>query len=196
MIQKKYHLYLFLSFLFLTTRILSQNTVMGPKIAPGILIGEEVVLPEIKLKDAKDFYSKSYRVRPSQRLLNVTIESSIQASVFFTVKFTCEASTDSCRYTSATTSDDDKDAKREIYVTQNFEQLEIEMAQGKGERLSTLSTLYGCPDELSADFGRMTQKKYKTIFHNLDGLTSSSFIKRIKQEVRNDKILGNGCKVT
>ncbi|TLY26841.1 MAG: DUF3015 domain-containing protein [Nitrospirae bacterium] len=50
-----------------------------------------------------------------------------------------------------------------MFATINFEDLSQEMAQGKGEHLTSLATLMGVPAEQQAEFFAMTQERYTSL---------------------------------
>ncbi len=50
--------------------------------------------------------------------------------------------------------------KVNIFATINFENLSQDMAQGRGEHLTSLATLLGVPPEHQAEFFALTQDKY------------------------------------
>lgn len=52
------------------------------------------------------------------------------------------------------------------YVVKNFENLRIEMAEGRGETLAALARTMGCNDSAVANFGEMTRAKYEVIFNS------------------------------
>lgn len=54
--------------------------------------------------------------------------------------------------------------EQDIFVHMNIDSLEQEMAAGKGEKLNTLATLFGCPKDSQKNFANMTQKKYGVLF--------------------------------
>jgi hypothetical protein len=50
--------------------------------------------------------------------------------------------------------------EREVFAQQNYTSLVKEMAQGEGESLYTLASLYQCPRESHQAFGAMVQKNF------------------------------------
>ncbi|MCB1142808.1 MAG: DUF3015 domain-containing protein [Leptospiraceae bacterium] len=78
----------------------------------------------------------------------------------------------------------------EIFVHMNYESLEKEMAMGKGEKLDTLATLFGCKN--SSSFASMTKNKYEKLFSEED---PSNLFLSLKTEIKNDKTLSTTCSV-
>lgn len=56
--------------------------------------------------------------------------------------------------------------KVNIFAAINFENLSQEMAQGRGEHLTSLATLLEVPAEHQAEFFAMTQEKYTTLIQS------------------------------
>ena len=84
-------------------------------------------------------------------------------------------------------------AKRDIpavdFAVTNRESLAIEMAEGRGEYLTSFARTLGCADSTHGAFGRMTQEKYESLS---DGSGLDLFFK-VKQEIRRDPFLASGC---
>src|SRR5437867_9026436 len=53
--------------------------------------------------------------------------------------------------------------KVNMFAAINFEDMSQEMAQGKGEHLTSLATLMGVPAEQQAEFFAMTQERYTSL---------------------------------
>jgi len=53
-----------------------------------------------------------------------------------------------------------------MFASINFENLSQEMAQGRGEHLTSLATLMGVPAEQQAEFFAMTQERYTTLIQS------------------------------
>jgi hypothetical protein len=81
------------------------------------------------------------------------------------------------------------DKAQEVFVHLNYESLEKEMAVGKGEKLETLATLFGCNE--SQKFASMTKSKYEKLFSN-EGNPSHLFLS-LKSEIEKDKSLKSSC---
>lgn len=56
--------------------------------------------------------------------------------------------------------------KAAVFANLNFEDLSQEMAQGRGEHLTSLATLLGVPAEQQGEFFAMTQEKYTTLIQS------------------------------
>jgi len=54
----------------------------------------------------------------------------------------------------------------DVFASINFENLTQEMAQGRGEHLTSLATLLGVPAEQQGEFFAMTQEKYTTLIQS------------------------------
>ncbi len=87
------------------------------------------------------------------------------------------------------------DKEQEIFVHMNIDSLEQEMAAGKGEKLNTLATLFGCPKDSQKNFANMTQKKYGTLFTNDVRNSPSDLISAIRTEISKDNNLATSCKI-
>lgn len=85
--------------------------------------------------------------------------------------------------------------EQEIFVHMNIDSLEQEMAAGKGEKLNTLASLFGCPKDSQKNFASMTQKKYGTLFTNEVRNSPSDLISAIKMEISKDTSLATSCKI-
>lgn len=53
--------------------------------------------------------------------------------------------------------------KTTMFASLNFEALSADMAQGKGEHLTSLATLMGIPADRHGDFFAMTQERYTSL---------------------------------
>jgi len=80
------------------------------------------------------------------------------------------------------------DQKTTLFALMNFENLTQEMAQGKGEHLSSLATLMGIPAERHAAFFALTQERYTAMVEA--GETSSvAFVKALNDAVGKSPVL-------
>ncbi|TGL64131.1 DUF3015 family protein [Leptospira sarikeiensis] len=82
---------------------------------------------------------------------------------------------------------------QEAFVALNFESLEQEMANGKGERLEALSGLLGCSGDSTVEFGELTRKNYSSLFHK--EATPSSLLAAVKEEIKSDAKLSRSCNI-
>lgn len=85
--------------------------------------------------------------------------------------------------------------RRYVFISDNYENLESEMASAKGEYLSTLSSLYGCPQKVKKKFADMTQKNYDKLFPSDGKLTPHEINKILYEEIESDVDLKSYCKV-
>lgn len=81
-----------------------------------------------------------------------------------------------------------------VFILLNFPYFLKEFSVGKGERLSALAHLYGCPNNLENRLGKQFKKEYSYIFHNPNELTLRKFKKNIKEVIEKDEILVKNCK--
>ena len=79
---------------------------------------------------------------------------------------------------------------REVFVHLNYESLEKEMAVGKGEKLDTLATLFGCSKNKS-DFSKLAQKNFDKLFS--EDSTPIKMVSVLSKEVANDDSLKSSC---
>ena len=82
--------------------------------------------------------------------------------------------------------------EREVFAQQNYTSLVKEMAQGEGESLYALASLYKCPIEAHKEFGAMVQKK----FHHLvidDETTPTEMLILLEGELVRHPRLSNSC---
>lgn len=80
---------------------------------------------------------------------------------------------------------------QEVFVHLNYENLEKEMARGKGEKLDTLANLFGC-SKSKAKFASMTKKNYSKLFSKENDDPSKLYL-AIKTEFNNDESLKKLC---
>ncbi len=85
-----------------------------------------------------------------------------------------------------------KDKEQEVFVHLNYDSLEREMAAGKGEKLDTLASLFGCTN--SSDFNKMTKANYKSLFKETD-VDPSHLLLTLRMEVLSNSSLKNTCKL-
>jgi hypothetical protein len=85
-----------------------------------------------------------------------------------------------------------KERTREIFVRLNYESLEQEVATGKGEKLDTLASLFGC-DQNRDKFQSMTKSNYGKLFS--PDQTPSTLVLTIKNEINKDEVLKSSCKI-
>jgi hypothetical protein len=85
-----------------------------------------------------------------------------------------------------------KERTREIFVHMNYESLEQEIAVGKGEKLETLATLFGCSQNKDK-FNSMTKSNFKKLFSSQK--TPLTIVSTIANEINKNEILKSSCKI-
>ncbi|MBV6493737.1 MAG: hypothetical protein LDLANPLL_01760 [Turneriella sp.] len=84
------------------------------------------------------------------------------------------------------------EAEQKVYAYNNFNQLQKEIAQGKGERLQTMAYLMGCNAESLNGFSAVAQKNYSTIFAG-ETTNSDVMLERLRASVKADATLASQC---
>ena len=80
------------------------------------------------------------------------------------------------------------DQRTNMFAAMNFENLSQEMAQGKGEHLSSLATLMGIPEEQHTAFFALTQERYTAMVEA--GETSSvALVKALNDAVGKSSVV-------
>ncbi|MBI3804059.1 MAG: DUF3015 domain-containing protein [Nitrospirae bacterium] len=74
------------------------------------------------------------------------------------------------------------DQKLDAFASANMENLSQEMAQGRGEHLTSLASLLGVPAEHRSEFYTLTQEKYTAIFPTAQ-TTSGEMLVALNQEM-------------
>ena len=82
--------------------------------------------------------------------------------------------------------------EQKIYVLNNFEGLQKDMARGKGENLNSFAFLMGCSADSVQGFNALTHKNYANIFGAQSG-TPEIVIEKVKTIVGSDKSLASSC---
>ncbi len=77
----------------------------------------------------------------------------------------------------------------EMFVEVNYDVLQKEISQGKGETLTSFSSLLGCSD--ASAFGKGLQSNYKNISKASD---SSQFLSNVRTTIQSDAALSTTCK--
>lgn len=86
-----------------------------------------------------------------------------------------------------------KEKVQEVFVSLNFNSLEAEMAQGKGEKLEALSGLLGCSTNGIAQLGEYTKSNFDILY--TQETTPSSLLSAVKDGIRKDAVLSKSCKI-
>lgn len=82
------------------------------------------------------------------------------------------------------------EAAQEMYVSANLDSLSQEMAQGSGEHLSALATLFGC-QKATGSFNSALRNNYSAIIG--DTATTEGVIEGVKNVVTSDAVLSKSC---
>jgi hypothetical protein len=82
--------------------------------------------------------------------------------------------------------------EREVFVQENYTSLIKEMAQGEGENLNTLASLYQCPAASHKEFGAMVQDKFDNLVAS-DQTTSTELLGRLENQLTRHPTLANSC---
>lgn len=80
----------------------------------------------------------------------------------------------------------------DLFVANNFENLEKEMAAGEGENLDTLAGLLGCPAQKNPVFASYAQQNYSAIFANVQ-TTPNEMLQAVRTGVSSHPELASVC---
>ncbi|RHX84425.1 DUF3015 domain-containing protein [Leptospira stimsonii] len=86
------------------------------------------------------------------------------------------------------------DKAKEVFVHMNYESLEQEIAMGKGEKLSSLATLFGCSGD-SQRFKAVAKENFSEIFTVAAIKNPSVMLSNLEAAVGKDAELKNSCKI-
>jgi hypothetical protein len=84
--------------------------------------------------------------------------------------------------------------EREVFAQENYTSLVKEMAQGKGENLYTLASLYQCPAASHQEFGAMVQEKFESLVAN-DQTTSTELLSHLENQLTRHPKLAKSCNI-
>lgn len=84
--------------------------------------------------------------------------------------------------------------EREVFAQENYTSLVKEMAQGKGENLSTLASLYQCPAAKHQEFGAMVQEKFDALVTS-DQTTSTELLSQLEGQLTSHPTLASSCNI-
>ena len=84
--------------------------------------------------------------------------------------------------------------EREVFAQENYTSLVKEMAQGKGENLSTLASLYQCPAAKHQEFGAMVQEKFDSLVAS-DQTTSTELLSQLENQLTRHPTLASSCNI-
>jgi hypothetical protein len=80
----------------------------------------------------------------------------------------------------------------QYFAEVNKTDLSREMAQGQGEKLATLASLYGCKGSAKNDFSKMTQSSFGKILPTNDTATSE-MVRNLNRELESNSELSKSC---
>ena len=84
--------------------------------------------------------------------------------------------------------------EREIFAQENYTSLIKEMAQGKGENLNTLASMYQCPAASHQEFGAMAQEKFSALVTS-DQTTSTELLGNLENHLASHPALAKSCNI-
>lgn len=84
--------------------------------------------------------------------------------------------------------------EREVFAQENYTSLVKEMAQGEGENLNTLASLYQCPATSHREFGAMVQQKFDNLVTN-DQITSTELLGHLENQLGSHPTLASSCNI-
>lgn len=79
--------------------------------------------------------------------------------------------------------------EKQYFVDANIESLMQEMAQGSGENLEAMASLYGCTSE---EFGTSMHANYGTLFPSA-GIDSEALLSNVDKVMETDAVLQKAC---
>lgn len=85
-----------------------------------------------------------------------------------------------------------KDQEAAVYAMTNYDSLNIEMAEGRGEFLTGFARTLGCDDSAMGEFGAMTQAQYKSITEG-GKAAPVQMLQNVKQQIRQNAALSAQC---
>lgn len=84
--------------------------------------------------------------------------------------------------------------EREVFAKENYTSLVKEMAQGKGENLYTLASMYQCPAATHQEFGSMVQSKFDNLVAS-DQTTSAELLSKLESQLTSHPTLAKSCDI-
>lgn len=86
--------------------------------------------------------------------------------------------------------------ERIFYVAKTQNELQMEVAEGKGDYLNSLATLYGCNEKGSSHFGKEMKAKHSIIFGDQGPfLNPVDLTERMTDTVLESEILKRNCNI-
>ncbi|OIO10686.1 MAG: hypothetical protein AUJ52_03770 [Elusimicrobia bacterium CG1_02_63_36] len=83
--------------------------------------------------------------------------------------------------------------EREAFVATNYRAIEKEMAAGKGQYASSLSSLMGCGEQTER-FLSVSKQNYETLFPS-EGASPETLLKNLDRQIASDPALAQACGV-
>lgn len=80
----------------------------------------------------------------------------------------------------------------QYFAEVNHDELSREMAQGQGEKLTTLASLYGCKGDAQKAFAQMTQASYGKIVPSAETSTTD-MVKNLNAEFSSNTAVAGAC---
>jgi hypothetical protein len=80
----------------------------------------------------------------------------------------------------------------QYFAEVNKEDLSREMAQGRGEKLNTIASLYGCDQSAQPAFAKMTQGSYERIIP-ASTTTVTEMVSNLSRELKSNSDLAKSC---
>lgn len=84
--------------------------------------------------------------------------------------------------------------EREVFASENYTSLVKEMAQGKGENLNVLASMYQCPTTNYQEFGAMTQEKFDNLVANAH-TTPVELLSQLEIQLNQHHSLSKSCNI-
>ena len=84
--------------------------------------------------------------------------------------------------------------EREVFASANYTSLVKEMAQGKGENLNILASMYQCPTATYQEFGAMTQANFDDLVTNAS-TTPVELLGQLETQLSQHHNLSKSCNI-
>lgn len=84
--------------------------------------------------------------------------------------------------------------EREVFASENYTSLVKEMAQGKGENLNILASMYQCPTAQYREFGAMTQEKFNNLVAGAE-TTPTELLSQLEALLSQHHSLSKSCNI-
>jgi hypothetical protein len=82
--------------------------------------------------------------------------------------------------------------EREVFAQANYSSLVREMAEGKGENLNTLASLYGCSHEFYGEFSSLVQENFAHIVQS-ENTSSNQMLVSLESKMAGHALLLQSC---